>query len=298
MQEVVTNPTSGSVDDSSNNSDAVEKTRRTMTVTFTGTPKYGMIDIARVQDLVDGVAAHAHSCMNPIVKVDNITEDLDVKLRVWCEGCGCVDFFDHFEHKRNDRSQWHGSADIKGTRGGRVKEMQVRMTAVCLCNPNTEVTGINTLLEGMGCGPMSSEHVAKKVGELVETAVFEVDREIDDETLQAVARNPESSIMRADGAGSGRAGNQAEAMATSAMAKNGPLIFSEEKKRKETGNTQLLEAPALETGLIRWKYVSKCFVTDLITDGCKQLKSAKERELLRAGTGKANDKKKSWLKWQ
>ena len=105
VQEVVANPTSGSVDDSSNNSDAVEKTRRTMTVTFTGTPKYGMIDIARVQDLVDGVAAHAHSCMNPIVKVDNITEDLDVKLRVWCEGCGCVDFFDHFEHKRNDRSQ-------------------------------------------------------------------------------------------------------------------------------------------------------------------------------------------------
>ena len=131
----------------------------------------------------------------------------------------------------------------------------------------------------------------KCVGELVETAVFEVDREIDDETLPAVAKNPESSIMRADGAGSGRAGNQAEAMATSAMAKNGPLIFSEEKKRKETGNTQLLEAPALEAGLIRWKYVFKGFVTDLITDGCKQLKSAKERELLRAGTGKANDKK-------
>jgi hypothetical protein len=42
--------------------------------------------------------------------------------------------------------------------------------------------------------------------------------------------------------------------------------------------------------MIRWKCLFKGFVTDLITDGCKQLKSAKEKP---TRTGKANGKKKA-----
>ena len=104
-------------------------------IRFVGTPVYGMVEIEKNQALADAMADHARRCTAGTVLITYITAQIDA-------------IFPQSRTEVAPRNEWHGIAEYCGTRGGLVKELHVRMTTVCLCNPGTETTAISCLLAG------------------------------------------------------------------------------------------------------------------------------------------------------
>ena len=60
------------------------------TVTFTEKPVYGMVEVARLQELADAVADHARVCKSRVL-VTNTTRLIDVEVQLESDAL-CVDF--------------------------------------------------------------------------------------------------------------------------------------------------------------------------------------------------------------
>ena len=229
--------------------DAVKVNRR---VRFVGTPVYGIVEIERIQALADGIADHARRCTAGNVLITNITTQIDAKVKVECSAC-CMPIFPQSRTEATPRSEWHGIAEYRGTRDGLVKELHVRMSTVCLCNPGTEITAINCFLSGVGCGEMASKFTRDKTVKRVVAAVNKVDEEINSELMPELRKNPVITNGGTDGASSACSRNQAAHVATTIKGREGEILISKTLYRGLTGHSGSLETLALDEGMYELK---------------------------------------------
>ena len=183
-----------------------------------------------------GMADHARRCTAGTVLITYITAQIDA-------------IFPQSRTEVAPRNEWHGIAEYCGTRGGLVKELHVRMTTVCLCNPGTETTAISCLLAGTGCGEMASKFTRDKTVKRVVAAVSKIDEEINRELMPELRKNPVITNGGTDGASSACSRNQAAHVATTIKGREGEILIS-----KTLGHSSSLETLALDEGMYKLKY--------------------------------------------
>ena len=150
-----------------------------------------------------------------------------------------------------------------------------------------EVNAMNNLFRATGAGRVGSKMSSIRDGAAVERAVAEVDEAATVEIVESLRSKPSCTQMMADGSGSSRAGNQAAHVATTIMVVGGPILESNELPHKLTGHSPKLEVLSFEKGMRNILYKHRIMTLTLCVDGCKQLTTSVEREVLRAGTGKS-----------
>jgi hypothetical protein len=279
------------------------------TITFQKTDmKFGVCRIERLQQLVDMSAKHSHKCAGRLT-LTNITRAIDVQVRCKCSmRCGHRLFDRNAREHGKRHDEWHGSE--KREKGRDTSDLSVRVTAACITTPNIvsahplvprpthqptsgphtnpphgphtnppllqEPTAMNNLLRAVGLGPASSGWGAQDTSKKVEQAMTEVDREITAEIVAALKRDPSRCTDQCgmDGAGSSRAGNQAQMAAATIKMSNGPILTSVALSHTLTGHSPKLEMLSFDAGLLQLKYQHRMIVLDVCADGCKSLPTA------------------------
>lgn len=243
-----------------------------------GKIKYGMVEISRLQELVDVAQEHTRTCKcaNSKLILFNTTDSVDCKVKVQCSKQCRYYLFEHSEARR-PRDEWHGSAPR-----GSGKDIAERLNATCLCTPDVELRAMNNLFRGFGAGRVGTGHSGNEMGKKVEMAVAAVDEEL---TLELMKTATGESVA-ADGAGSSRAGNNARHYSTTIKQDDGPILTSVELPHTLTGHTGGLEPLSFEEGMFNLKYKHRKITLDVCADGCHSLTSAREREAKKAGTTK------------